>query len=263
MISNKSDVNKVAVPAVERALNIFEILGEQGVPMTLKEISSALGIPSVSTFRIVKYLCSRGYIKEESDNSGQYSLGFQFSSIAHQLTKNSDLNSVAVFSMRKLAEAVGQTAQLAILHEYGVMYIEQIMPIKPVNIIAQLRTSLPVNISASGKVLVAHLQPEQRMDFINKAEFVNRTKRSITDKNEFEKELERVRENGFAIDNEEYARGIACLAAPIFDFTGQNIAAIGITGHIADYQNETTYEILKQKILEAAKEISFNLGFTD
>ncbi|HBE80571.1 MAG TPA: hypothetical protein DDW65_22720, partial [Firmicutes bacterium] len=56
--------NLEVVPAIERALNIFGYLGNQNKPMTLKEIAGDLDIPSVSTFRIVKYLCSRGYLIE-------------------------------------------------------------------------------------------------------------------------------------------------------------------------------------------------------
>jgi DNA-binding IclR family transcriptional regulator len=254
---------QTVVPAVERALNILESLGTHGTSMTLKEIAATLDIPAVSTFRIVKYLCSRGYLKEEPHLPGQYNLGMQLLYIAHQLHRNSDLRVAAILSMRKLAEVTGQTSQLAILQDYGVMYVEQATPLKPVNIIAQLRTQIPVNVSASGKVLIAYLQPEEQNEYLKKIEFVCQTKRSITNPAEFGKELLKVRQLGFAVDNEEYARGIGCLAAPIFDHLAKNIAAVGITGHIADYHNEAKFENLKHQVLVAAKEISENLGCSD
>jgi DNA-binding IclR family transcriptional regulator len=257
----EKDVNLEVVPAVQRALDIFEYLGNQNKPMTLKEISIYLQIPSVSTFRIVKYLCSRGYLKEDSNVQGRYSLGFQLLHLAHLMSKCFDLSNIGIESMRKLAEESGQTAQLAVLQENGVMYINQILPQKPVNIIAALRTVLSVNISASGKVLVAYLEAKEQEEFLKKIELERRTPNSIFEKEQFYKELQAVREKGFGFDNEEYARGIGCLAAPIFDYTGKNVAAVGITGQISDYQDETNLKYLKRLVLATAQEISASMGY--
>lgn len=253
--------NQIAVPAVERALNILEYLGEKGAPATLKEISSTLGIPAASTFRIVRYLCSRGYIEEDANIQGRYELGLQLLRLAHLLDRRLDLRTIAVYPMRRLAEESGQTAQLGILQGYGVMYIDQAEPREPVSIIAALRTILPVNVSAAGKVLVAYLPPKEQEEFLERAELRAQTPKSITDKASFKAELERVREMGFAIDDEEYARGIGCLAVPIFDHTGTNVAAVGITGHIIDYRDKDRLGCLIQLVQEAAGEISAKMGY--
>lgn len=250
-----------AVPAVERALNIFEYLGSQEKPMSFNEIASALRIPSVSAFRIVKCLCSRGYLSEDPSLQGRYSLGFQFLHLAHLLSKRSDLSALVMEPMRKLAEKSGQTAQLGILHENGIMYISQALSTKPINIIAALRVVLPINISASGKVLVAFLESKAQEEFLAKVQFSNFTPNSIYERDKFLMELAKVREKGYAIDNEEYARGIGCLAAPIFNYTGENVAAIGITGPISDYHNQDNLELLKRWVLETAEEASERIGY--
>lgn len=256
------DKSQSAVPAIERALNILEYLGTVDKPVTLKEISSILKIPNASTFRIVKYLCSRGYLQEKSEPQAQYSLGLKILDLSHMLTKQLDITQIAKPSMKKLSELTGQTSQLAVLQKHGIMYIDQIFPTKPVSIIAPLRTELPVNISASGKVLVAHLSSDERDDYLKSMELVHKTSNSITDIDQLKVELKKVRKDGYAIDNEEFATGIGCLAAPIFDYSNRCIAAIGITGHICDYNDENSFNLMTKAIKDTADEISAQLGYT-
>jgi DNA-binding IclR family transcriptional regulator len=163
--------------------------------------------------------------------------------------------------MKELSEKTGQTTQLGILRGYGVIYIEQVLPMKPVNIVAGLRTLMPVNVSASGKVLVAFLPNEEQDAFLQNAELPPQTLQSITDIRMFKQELIKVKENGYAMDNEEYARGIACLAAPIMDHSGNVKAAIGITGHITAYTDKGNFLRLSQDVVSAAVKISESIGY--
>jgi len=247
------------VPALEKALDILEYIAERGDFVTTKEISAELGIPIASTYRTVNYLCSRDYLRENPDvEGGGYSLGAQIQVLADHITRQFDLISVALPSMRRLAAQSEQTVQLGILQDEQVIYIEQILPSKPVNIIAALRTGISVNVSASGKVLVAHLPPQEQLDLLDNVVLEPRTKRSITDVEKFLEELQQVRQQGFAVDYEEYARGIGCVAVPITDSRGQVIAAIGITGHSAEYSGETLEHYVKLA-RDAGRAISSNI----
>ncbi|PJF31278.1 MAG: hypothetical protein CUN51_05275 [Candidatus Thermofonsia Clade 1 bacterium] len=250
----RSDARKVTViPALEKALDILEFLASEGKPMTVKEIAQALSIPMVTAYRTVNYLCSRGYLCE---GRGGYMLGDQISRLARQMDRQADWVAEASAILRRLALQSEQTAQLGILRGFGVTYIDQRMPPHPVSIIAALRTILPINVSASGKVLVANLPPEEREYFLQHAQLPAQTENSLTDLNEFRAELDRVREQGYALDFEEYARGIGCVAAPIRDANGHAVAAVGITGHIADYLDSERLARLISYVQQAAQEIS-------
>lgn len=251
------------VPALEKALDILEYIGQRGAPVMIKEISVDLGIPSATAYRTVKYLCSRKYLKESLPAEGGYVLGPQFLYLAHLISLQLNLTTEAEPVMRDLAAKSGQTTQLGILQDFGVTYIEQRLPATPVNIIASLRTVIPVNISACGKVLAAYLPPSEQTHFLNNARLVAQTPGSIVDPAQFRQELTRVKGSGYALDREEYARGIGCAAAPIYDHRGQVVAAIGITGPIADYSNPDKLEQLIQLVKDAAAEISRNLGVID
>lgn len=249
------------VPALEKALDILEYLAERGSAVTIKEIATALGTPLATTYRIVNYLCSRGYLKAQGD--GVFYLGPQLLYLSHVVDRQFDLINQAKPIMNALATESGQTAQLGILQDFGVIYIEQALPSKPVNIVAALRTVIPVNLSASGKTLVAHLPPQEQEYFLQNARLVQQTPNSIVDLDAFRRELELVRARGYALDNEEYARGIGCLAAPIWDYRGQAIAAIGITGRIDAYTTESNLKRVIQLVTRAAQAISHEIGGAD
>jgi len=251
--------SNVLVPAVERAFDILEFLAEQNNPVSLKEISAKMKIPTVSCFRIVKYICSRGYINEEQN--GLYSLGLRNLLLSEKLLKKMDIVNLSQNAMQELAAETNQAVQLALPHQYGVIYINQIMPLHPINVIAPIGSIIPINVSASGKILTAFLSDLQRNKCTAAATFVNKTKNSITDKALFEIELLKVKELGYAEDNEEYAIGVGCLAAPIFNHTKECVAAIGITGNITDYHNSKKYESYVKLIGKASQKVSKLMGY--
>lgn len=260
MVMNFSTKPVVVVPALEKALDILEYIAQSGTSVTAKELSTELRIPHASVYRTVKYLCNRGYLKQDQQDEGQYSLGPQLLHLAHALSKQFDLLTAAGPIIRELAAKSIQTAQIGILQDLGVMYIDQALPIKPVNIIAALRTIIPVNVSASGKVLVAHLPQREREYFLEHCTLAAQTPRSVVEVSLFRQELQKVRDQGYALDFEEYARGIGCAAAPIWNYKGQVIAAIGVTGPIADYVDEARLKRLIRLVKEAAEELTSNIG---
>ncbi|MGI6432425.1 MAG: IclR family transcriptional regulator [Sphaerochaetaceae bacterium] len=247
-------------PAVDRALNILEYLTTVK-SATIKELSEQLTIPIVSASRLVKTLLHRGYLNEKKGYSASYSLGMKLLSFSQIVYEQIDLRRIAEKHMRSLSDATNQTSQLGILQKNSVVYIDQTLPRSPVSIIAPLHTALPLNVSACGKVLCAFLPPEERALCIEKAELVKSTKQSITDKQEYASELDKAYSDGFAVDIEEFAKGIGCMAAPILNHTGNIIAAVGITGHIESYIDKDDFERLSKSVQIAAKRISEEIGY--
>ena len=249
------------VPAVERALNIIEFIGFKKNNATVKDISDGLNIPMASAARIVKVLTLRGYLAELKGASSTFSLSLKILHLSQAVVRNTELVSLARKHMCVLSEETNQTSQLAILQQGSVIYIEQVLPPKSVSIIAPLHTPIALNTSASGKVLCAWSSKEQQRLIIEAAELVKASEHSIVNKKLFYKELERVRAEGYGMDNEEFAVGIGCIAAPIFDYTGEIIAAVGITGHIAAYRDRVELQKLTEALHKAALGISTGLGF--
>ena len=249
------------VTAVERAIDILEYIGTSVNSVTINELSEKLGIPGSSCFRIVKNLTYRGYLSESSQMNGRYKLSFKILNLAEQVKLKLDIRSIAINHMRKIAQETQHAVQLGVLQEDVVIYIEQVLPNRVVNVIASLQEPLSINVSTAGKVLCAFLPLYQRIPFVQKSKFDNRTENSIMDKEKFLEYLQQVNKERFAIDLEEYSIGIGCLSMPIFDYQDQCIASLGITGDIVDYQNEKKLSAMKSILHEACTEISSRFGY--
>ena len=256
-MNNRDDI---VIPALDKALTILEYIAERKCAM-IRDIVNELGIAQTTAFRTVKYLTMRGYLTEDRDEPSVYRLGPQIYKQFHSYIVNTDLTERAKTYLNQLCVQCAQTAQLALLKDDGIVYIDQSLPSNPVSIVAPLHTIVPVNVSASGKVLVAALNGIERQQYVNNCTLVDYTVSSITSRDLFADELEAVSQRGYAVDNEEYAIGIGCVAAPVRNYTGKVCAAIGITGHITDYQDHV--EFLANTVLNYANRLSQSLGYSD
>ncbi len=253
---------KCAVPSVERTIIILEFLGEQSTPVSMKELSSSLGLPNASVFRIVKYLVRAGYICEHQGTLTTYSLGIKVLQLAQKASHQIDISRVSKDIMLNLAEKSAQTCQLAVLSAEKIMYIDQSLPSSyPVSIIAPLHTPMSANLSATGKVLYAFSDKTEQERLLKHLILEKKTDKSVSTKKDFIASLPAIKKAGYATDIEEYALGIGCIGAPIFDHTGRVIAAIGLTGHIADYTDHKQFAKIKALSIAAGLEISSRLGY--
>jgi DNA-binding IclR family transcriptional regulator len=244
---------------VERALNILEYLIACNKAVGIKDISERLKIPKVSVFRIMKSLEAKGYVNNQG-RSGLYVLGAKIVSMGNAISRDANLSQIANPYMFELARKTGQTVQLGILFEYQVMYIDQIRTTDSLSLIVPTRKPFAVNTSAGGKVLVSNLEPERMQEFLEKTILEANTQKAVVDKRQFYKKLIRVKKQGYAVDDEEFARGIRCIAAPIYNNTGENIASLGITGHTREITDEKMQGMVNDT-LGIANKISAALGY--
>lgn len=249
---------KNRVPAVERALDILEYLISRNQAVAIQELAASLKLPKVSVFRIMKSLEARGYVHYQG-RPGLYVLGAKIVTMGSSVSRDANLSQIANPYMFELARETGQTVQLGVLFEYQVMYIDQIRTSDALTLIVPTRTPFAVNTSAGGKVLVSHLDTARQEEFLDKTVLDATTSKAIVDKRQFRKELTKVKKQGYAIDDEEFARGIRCIAAPIFNSAGENIASLGITGHTRAITRDSIPGIVSQT-REMAHRISAALG---
>jgi DNA-binding IclR family transcriptional regulator len=249
---------KNRVPAVERALDILEYLIARNQATSIKELSEALVIPRVSVFRLVKSLEAKGYVLNQG-GQGRYILGAKVVSMGSRISRDASLSQAANPFMFQLARETGQTVQLGVLFEHQVMYIDQIRTSEALTLVVPSRTPFAVNTSAGGKVLVAALEDTRLREFLTHTVLESNTPRAIVDKEQFRLELLKVRRQGYAVDDEEFARGIRCVAAPIRNSSGDTVASLGITGHTREITDVRLPE-MRQATLAAAARVSRSLG---
>ena len=249
-------VQNSLVPALDRALNILEYLASRQEAVTLKEISRDLGIPSASAFRLMKNLCARGYATEQTGGQTAYLLGYKLLHLASVHQRNFSVPAVAKPFLVRLANQLQQTVQLALLQNGSVLYVDQVFSSAPISIVAPLYTPLAVNTSASAKILLSFLPPQEQLAIIRRSALTASTPRTLVEEEALLEEITKSGLQGYDFDNEEFALGIGCMAVPIPAPSLGCAAAVGITGSIQSYRDCARFREMLAALRQTAAEVA-------
>jgi DNA-binding IclR family transcriptional regulator len=244
--------------SVERALSILHlfILGEAEI--SLSDISHQVGLHQSTVFRLLATLSAAGFV-EQNANTGRYRLGPAALSIGQAFLRHSDLRQLAEAPLAQLRDRSGETVHLATLHGKDVIYLEKLPGLHPIGLMSsRVGERAPAHCTGLGKALLAHVPEEAvRQEFA--AGLRSYTPRTITRMNAFLPELSKVRQTGFAVDDEEHEQGVMCVAAPVFD-SHRVVAAISVAGPSDRIREGIRSRDLTEQVLTAAQDISSRLG---
>lgn len=257
------DKEFTSIPAIERAFQVLEFIGELHRPVILKEVSDALGIPGASCFRILKSLVNCGYLNENPTANHQYTLGYRVLRLAELFSEEYDLKALSAAPMERLSKRLNQTVLLGIYSNDSVIYIANALPSGTLGTLVPLNTPIPPNACACGKVLLSNISQAKLSKLIDAAHFEQLTEHTIMDKERFTQELDKVYHDSFARDLEEYAPGIGSIAVPIYDYLESNVGALCISGRISDYEDPKKHIFYLSELARTAMEISLMMGYKD
>jgi IclR family acetate operon transcriptional repressor len=244
--------------AVERALAILEAVGQRGSGLSNAEISRKLQIPKSSASYILRTLERRNYLRRERE-TGKYTLGMKILSLGRGALSALDVREIALPVMRDLAQHSRLTCHLAILDGPEAVYIEKVEAPGFIQTDTWVGRRMRIHATSVGKALVAHIPQAEVEAILAETGFEKRTPHTVTTMPRFLKELEKVREEGFAVDDEENNLGARCLGAPIFNEAGEIEASLGLSG-TTDQVNAHTIPAIAGLLREAAHRISYRLG---
>jgi len=251
------------VQTIERVSRILEMVGQNPQGMSIRDLSSGLKLPKGTIHRLLSSLSYFGYIRQDPETKS-YFLGLKLMELNALLDSQLDLRKVAEPILRDLAEKIKQTAHMVILDRNEVVYIEKIETQQPaggLKMASRLGSRNPVHSSAVGKALLAYASEEAREDFLREKGLPRRTANTITDPGAFRDHLRMVRDQGYAIDDEENEQGIRCLGAPIFNGKGRALAAVSVSGPVFQMTKKFVQDVVRKEVVAAASEISRRLGF--
>jgi IclR family transcriptional regulator, KDG regulon repressor len=240
-------------PAVEKALQILEKLGEGG--RTLSELSAALGMPKNAVFRITNTLRARGYLARDP-RTLKFALTDKLIRVGQPRVEKRGLVETAMEPMRRLRDITKETVQIGVRSGLEGVILEQVEGLHPLRISVDPGLRFPLYNNAPGKLLLAHLP--DRKAVIGKLDLAPCTPRTITDKRELERECARILELGWSPDNAESDEGINCLAAPILH-AGSLVAVLWISGPSKRFPKSMFPEAAKH-VMAAARDIGERLG---
>lgn len=248
------------VKPVVRGMDVLELLSKQG-SFTLDQVASRTKIPRTSVFRLLNTLEALRYVERENIKGMDcWSLGLRLLTLTNAKLSQLDLTKRVRAIMEDLAERTDTCVQLCVLYYGRVMYIDHVKRPKPLTMYAEVGTQLPINVCAPGMVLAAALREKELDRLLSEQAFPKNTPNTPTDPNGLRKILKKVARQGFAIDNQQTAIGVRCVAAPILDYNNRVIAALNITGSLSTISDERIPTLVKQ-VKAAAEEASKRMGY--
>jgi DNA-binding IclR family transcriptional regulator len=240
--------------AVERALNILEAAANRREGLTNSEISHKLGIPKSSASYILRTLERRGYLRRSAETA-RYQLGLKILSLGGDVRANLDLAEVAQPFMRALQERIHLTIHLAVLDQGEAVYIEKVEAPGFFKVNTWVGRRMFLHSTSVGKVLLAWLPKAEVETLMRQQGMKKRTPRTITTVAKLLADLERVKEQGYAVDDEENSVGARCAGAPIFDGEGNVSAALGVSGTLTQ-MDEASLPKIVEALKDAARRIT-------
>jgi DNA-binding IclR family transcriptional regulator len=245
--------------SLKKALDLIEIIGESG-SMGIRQLSARTGFPPATVHRIVAALVERGYLRQNR-NTRNYSLSTRFLEFADSVQQRFDLVPIARPHLERLSMNTGESVNLCVLDGPVVVYIDHVHSQKHIlRTFTRLGARVPLYATGVGKVYLSRMGAEELDSYLGNVKLERYTKKTIMDKNGLLEELERIRERGYAVDDQEKEDGVRCVAAPVFDHSGSIAAAISISG-AAQWITHERIRSLARMVMDCAGRISAELGY--
>lgn len=244
--------------SLTRALTLLERLSESDSGMHLTDLSYQLGMPAATVHRLLSTFEELDFVEQDPDE-GSWFIGLKAFTVGNAFLKRRDFVASARPYMHALVEECGETVNLGVIDDGQVVFISQVESREVMRMIVRLGSRSPIHASGVGKTMLANM-PQQRVTRILQQRGLARyTDRTIDNPAMLRDELEQVRQQGYALDDEEHAVGLRCVAAPIFDENGQALAAISLSGPKARIVDSRLGE-MGNAVRQTAAEITRELG---
>ena len=246
------------IKSIDKTLDLLEFLSVNEQETGITEISKKLHMGLSTVHRILTTLKSRGYVIQNQQTT-KYRLGIKLFELGCAVQSTKRLVEITKPYLKQLSQSTNETANLAILEGKEVIYLDTIgsPEILRTEIMAGTRT--PAHCTALGKVLLAFISDGEFESLYKSDEPLSSlTSKSISSLEELKKRLKKAKEQGYAVDREEYKIGVNCIGVPIFGRNGEAITAISITGPASRFTIDKM-EKVKGELMTISKEISNQL----
>ena len=243
--------------SVNNALAVLESFSVARPEIGVTELSQTLGLGKSTVHRLLTSLASRGYVRKNPDTE-RYCLGFKAFEVGSLIAGRGAIREAATPFLRNLMLATTETVHLGVLDQWEVVYIDKMESDQPLQMYSRIGRRAPLHCTALGKALVAW-EPEDWLDRFLRRRLRAYTPSTLVEPGDFRRELVKIRAARYALDGEEFALGLKCVAAPLFDHARRVVASIGIAGPAVRLSTDRLPR-LASLVRESAAGISRALG---
>lgn len=248
------------VESADRVLRVLQAFEPGERDVSLGEIAERVGLPKSSVHRLLATLIGHHFVERDPETR-RYRLGIRLFELGSAAIHERGLHSAAHPALEQLSASTGETCHLAVLSGTEAVYVYKLDGPSSIIMSSRVGGRAPAHATSIGKVLTAWAG-EDLFRVLRSRPLRPYTAHTITTVKAFEAELGRVREQGYALDLEEFEEGLRCIAAPVRDHSSRVVAALGIAGPRRRFEDEQL-DGLVQIVVKAAGTLSRNLGYVD
>ena len=247
------------VQSVERTLTILELLSDYNQGLGITDISTKVKLHKSTVHRLLGTLIHKGYVIQDP-STNKYKITLKLYELGSKNIESLDLLSVSRPFTQVLAEELNEVVHLVIRDNESIVYIDKIEADNTITMASRIGKRMPLYCTSVGKAMLAHMTDEEVEKAWNRSNIVKYTENTITDFNDFKKELQKIREQGYAVDNEENEFGVRCIGAVILNRFGEIEGAISVSGPTMRLTMDKV-EGFAKKVIKCADLISRELGY--
>lgn len=244
---------------VIRTIAILETLSKHR-SINLESLAKETQIPKATLLRFLSTLVSLGYVYRNPNDL--YSLTLKMFSIGSRGLEHLDLINLANPIAQKLCDSLGETVHMGVLEEDEAVYVLKKESSFTIRMYSRVGKSIPLYCTAIGKNLLGGFSEAELSSYLKRITLKRFTAKTINNTERLRAELATVRDQGWAMDNEEHEEGTLCIGAPIKDHSGATIAALSVSWPLFRY-DDVDREQATEQILEAAATLSALFGYTE
>ena len=257
MTKRDSDIPSVpSVQVIERMFTLIDVLAGRDEAVALKEISEKAGLHPSTAHRILNDLAVGRFV--DRPQAGHYRLGMRLLELGNLVKGRLNVRDAALAPMRELHEFTQQPVNLSVRQGDEIIYLERAYSERSgMQVVRAIGGRAPLHLTSVGKLFLAADDPQRISAYAARTGLQGHTPNSITQLRDLERELSRVRQSGYASDNEELELGVRCMAAGVYDDQNRLIAGLSISAPSGRLEDNWL-----PRLKETAHRISESLGHT-
>ena len=246
--------------STDKLLTLVEAMSSLTEPARLQDLAQSLGMNPATVLRFLAPLQQRGYVAQEP-NTNRYYLTFKLCTVANNIATRRDVRNTALPFLRQLSHIFKETSGLSVENDMSVVYVDMVnAPDKSLALLQRIGHVAPLHCTGVGKVFLTEFSLQKIDQLIASKGLPRFTDSTIVDRDELLAAIDKIRQCGYALDNEECEEGMRCVAAPLRNYTGKIVACISVSGPVTRMTDAHIHDNLPF-LLETAEMISTQLGW--
>lgn len=219
---------KSSIQVIERMMSLLNALARHATPVNLKQLATETRLHPSTAHRILSVMVDSRLV--DRIEPGTYRLGIRLLEMGNLVRSRISVRQEALPHMQDLHQELGETVNLSVRHDDEVVYIERTSGNNSMMRVVQIiGARAPLHITAVGKLFLAEDGPEKCADYARRTGLPRYTDNTLTDTDALTREVEKIRRQGYAFDNEEAEKGVSCIGAGIYNDDGRLVAGLSVS----------------------------------